>query len=319
MIGLQVLALTLAGNQVGSSFVDEKNLELFKTSSIIESPVNEKPGYFIFQQSGTENRTLNIAMAKLKGISVDWIVQKQPNGSTIAWNWDGKLHALKEGAIPDKILVQLKVGEPVVKLKANFPIYSRETPVNISINNSPFFTREKDPTVISSWVFLGKQKAPYISKFINISTKERVGKLEPVPGTKSTIDGVLFEVNTANQTLSSPLGLKHDDPALKVLVPRSDLIVHQLTESKSGFRMQYGLDLEVDQAKYQQNFPRDTSKAYANCSIGGSSGPDAPPQVADLYLTSNRPIKYWKEVSVLRFSQLQGYIGHIPTSPRRNQ
>jgi hypothetical protein len=105
--------------------VSDKKLKPFMSSMFVPSPANEKPGYYVFNEPRLDIKTLNQAQKHLTGILVDCIIRKEPDGSFVAWTLNGKPHQIAPNDIPDLIRPELKVGEPVIKLRESLTDFKR--------------------------------------------------------------------------------------------------------------------------------------------------------------------------------------------------
>jgi hypothetical protein len=155
-----------------------------------------------------------------------------------------------------------------------------------------------------------------VSQYFLEAELANVGKLELASGKSTSIDGVTFRVQSANETVEKQKYIPNvslaDD---KVDVTYTSVKVHQLPGKKGGPGIFFELNLTFDEAKFKTEFPQDSSKPYLGSNSNIKSGNEAKDCAASYTLTSNRPIKFCKEAAILRTSFVRGYLGHIPTKP----
>ena len=314
MIFLSAHLLVIATSRTTAAFVDKSVLDKFGDLSM-ESPANEKPGFYVFQEPKFDNKVSNKALADLRKIQIHYVIRKESDGSFISWNMDGKLRKRNSGDVPTDVLASLEVGKSVVKLTQPY------TPQPIHLDDINMFfrywgdIRVKDirNSQLTTWVTLDQSKSPYLRQYFRLTVPLEVGKFKPISGTQPVIDGTKFVLSTATHLHQiADLAKETGDPNA---VLTCNLNVQQMTRCRGEPLQHYNLVLRVDRAKFKADFPMDRSKDFSYCGASTRDGSKESDFSHQFYVHSNTPSKYWREISVIKFSSFEGYLGHIPTAP----
>ncbi len=274
---------------------------MFETSFISESKPKDRFGWFVFKESKYDDATLKTAASYLEKIKPEFVVRKESTGALTTWNMDGKVRVLKEGEIPQHILDGLSVGGPVLKLSRP-PLKVQDLHLqlvhDLSLQGDFASAIRNNQLERTIWCRLGTPSVPFVNVRVNNTVRFNVGSLEAKEDTKATIEGIPFMVTTIEPV-----------PGVET---SNRIVVNQRTQNPMG---DYELDLRVDSAKFKLEHPSEKTREQLNRGAE-SSNALGPFVIKQHRMSSNRPIKYWKNISVYRTSVVRGYIGHVPTSPR---
>jgi hypothetical protein len=295
------LAVVLFASQQVPTYVDESKLQMFNGHFVVESPVTEKPGLFVIKNSKLSTEVVDKAANYLKGLQPEFVVRKELNGSLTAWNMNGTPRALKEGDVSDDIAKSLYAGEPVLKVSRSAEVRNREYYNHHFMIQGEIYTemREKTDTVIA-WFHLGKPHSNFVNVQLRDDVRLDLGSLDIKEGTKSTIDGISFEVNAIDQIKG---------------FTKKVVFISQGKEDPQG---DYGFEIGIDSARFKADHPNVEARSYT--SFGSESTSDLPGKVYRQFrVGSNRPDEYWKQLNIYRTSTVHGYFGHVATAPYSDQ
>jgi hypothetical protein len=308
MILTSIIALSVASSSPTYALVDSNELNAFKDSDIVASPADEKTGFYVFKDNRLEAKTLNKALDILRKVDVPYLFKKEADGKVAAWRLDGRSETIKPKDVPLGLLRDIKANCPVLKLEQTSSYHPMGLPrANVLYNvRSNLVVDNLKPQHLTTFMPLGQSNSPFVKVLFRMHVPLEVGKIKPVPGTSKVIDGIEFKVSTAPHSHS--VGTPIDETKIF----HCNVVIDQMTKSKDYPNQSYAVAIKVDEARYKADFPSDTSKEYSYCSAHMD---ESSPQAARFYVHSNRPEKYWKEVTVTQSSFLEGYVGHLPTSP----
>ncbi|MBI1332773.1 MAG: hypothetical protein GC165_07825 [Armatimonadetes bacterium] len=262
-------------------------VDVFPKQFVIGSREGQKPGFFLIRESRFDAKLYDQAKTDLKDVTIIRIVRKEKDGKLSGWDLAGKSQAVDEASVPAPVRSSLKEGILAVEIGGAYRseggssvLLTQPADAHMIVNGS---TRRAWTTFSSTDKF--------VDILVRVEGRREVGAFSAKPGEPTSIDGSQFQV------LPEQVPLTADK--------QEGRKVHQL--GKSLF--DYNLKIDVDWDALQAANPNvlELSSSSESKSLGGD-----PPT---LLVSSTTPIKFWKQIIVIRHSTLAGYFGHVPAAP----
>ena len=271
---------------------------MFSGHFVVESPQNEIQGLFIIKDSKLTPAVLDKAATYFKDLRPEFVVRKEANGTLTAWNLNGTPRVLKSEDVSNEVARDLSVGEPVLKVSRQAEIRNKEFyDHHFMVQGSIYTEMGTSTNTVTAWCRLGKPHSNFVNVFMKDEVRLNLGTLDLKEGTKSTLDGISFEINAIDQIKGYTKKLVF------------------ISQQKEDPRGEYGFEMTIDKDRFKADHPNVNIREHT--AFEGQSSSEFPGNIFRQFrVGSNRPDEYWKNISVYRTSTVHAYFGHVPTSPR---
>ncbi len=261
-----------------------------------ESKPDSPSGQFLTRRPEIDASVYKLAESDLNGTNILGIVRRTENGFQ-AWDMNGQLLSTKLAEIPEPVsrilkdrTIAIKIKQPIVHESFGFPRHQ----YNFEIQKT-----ELSFDYIIVWGIVSVGNVAYVDIPFTISGNYVVGKLMHEVGSRTIVDGIKFEVKD-NQKV---------DPAD---YPDCTRVFKERVKSPFG----HTLGIELNRSKFIAEHPNDPRVSIAaKYSAKEKASSDVPEGVDEVFISGDKPLKYWEYITVKRQVSLGGFVKRVPTRP----
>lgn len=253
---------------------------------VIESKGNENPGLYLIRNPRLDRTVYENALANIQDVTVTCLAKKEADGSLVFWDAQGK--AARPSTSNPKFGQNLKPGEVGLELVGNcrvgLNIDNTRPNHMILVPNTSFASGGPE---VRTYGVMTHVMGDFVDVKIHVFERKEVGKIGAAVGSRTTIGRIKFQV-------AEDVSTEHGGNALRALFSKCDPAIRYsfVSHAKVG----------NSQARRENSEPLIPLREMPNGD-------------REVLVLGEQPTKQWDELSIVRYTTIDGFLSHVPTHP----